>query len=296
MRERGRARSGVVFNGEIYNFRELRGELRRAATRFRTARDTEVIAHLYEEHGRRTASSDLRGMFAFALWDAAPQALLLARDRLGQEAAVLRRRAPAAVRLRVGDEGAARRPASARDARPRRARRLPRLPLRARRRARMFEGIRKLPPGHYLLRRRAGDSRSSATGRRTPAPSPTRAVARATRASCASTRSRRSARCMVADVPLGAFLSGGIDSSIVVRAHGRAARPSRSRRSRSAFEGAALGRVRARPRGRRATSAPSTTSASSSPTRSRSCRHWSGTSTSRSPTRRRSRADDARAS
>jgi asparagine synthase (glutamine-hydrolysing) len=72
----------VVFNGEIYNFRELRDELRQRGHVFSTNTDTEIIAHLYEEHGPRCVQK-LRGMFAFALWDVERSQLLLARDRLG---------------------------------------------------------------------------------------------------------------------------------------------------------------------------------------------------------------------
>lgn len=72
----------VVFNGEIYNFRELRAELEAKGHRFRTRTDTEVLVHLYEEHGAELPGR-LRGMFAFAIWDSRKASLLLARDHFG---------------------------------------------------------------------------------------------------------------------------------------------------------------------------------------------------------------------
>src|SRR5207302_1695956 len=72
----------VAFNGEVYNFADLRHELVARGHRFRTRSDTEVIPHAYEEWGA-SAVERLRGMFAFAVWDARQRRLVLARDRLG---------------------------------------------------------------------------------------------------------------------------------------------------------------------------------------------------------------------
>src|SRR5947208_9252146 len=73
----------IVFNGEIYNFQELRTFLTAKGHRFKTQTDTEAIVHLYEELGPEGCLERLRGMFAFAIWDEKNKRLFLARDRVG---------------------------------------------------------------------------------------------------------------------------------------------------------------------------------------------------------------------
>jgi asparagine synthase (glutamine-hydrolysing) len=201
----------LVFNGEIYNYRELRAELEAAGHAFYTSSDTETIVHAYEEWGEG-AFSRLRGMFGIALWDRPRRTLLLARDRAGIKPLHYTEHGG---RLYFGSEIKSLLAAGAVD----RAIDLEALDhylsfLYAPRDRSLFKGVRKLPPGHFL---RWQDGRAQITKYwEISAAEPFRGsaddAARALRGVLAdAVRSH-----MVSDVPLGAFLSGGVDSSIVV--------------------------------------------------------------------------------
>ena len=201
----------VVFNGEIYNYAELRADLVNRGHRFYTASDTETIVHAYEEWGE-DAFRRLRGMFGIALWDSRDGSLLLARDRVGIKPLHF---AVTGGRLYFGSEIKSILAADAVE---------PALDFQALdhylsflytpRDASIFAGIRKLPPGH-LLRWRNG----TADIRRyweLPAeehmPASEEEAVEALRAVLRdAVRSH-----LMSEVPLGAFLSGGVDSSLVV--------------------------------------------------------------------------------
>ncbi len=198
----------VVQNGELYNYRELRAKLEQRGHRFATSGDTEVLAHLYEEHGTGFAER-LRGMFAVAVWDAPRRRLVLARDRFGIK--------PLLYRVtRDGLEFA-----SELRALPRGEIDLDALeaflafnsipgPLS------IFREVRKLMPGHVLVW-----EDGSVTIERYARPAPV--VAAAVRkepvgvlAEELRQRLRDSVRAhLVSDVPVGVLLSGGVDSSLL---------------------------------------------------------------------------------
>ena len=203
----------IVFNGMIYNFQALRPRLEALGHVFRTHCDTETIIHAWEAWGP-DCLAELDGMFAFALWDRARETLFLARDRMGKKP--LHYATLPDGRFVFGSELAA----------------LAAVPELARRLrpesvadffaygyvpdpATIYRDILKLPPAHFLLLRR---------GEAAPAPrrywrpatatvpiAEAEAIAELTRRLGAATEAR-----LIADVPLGAFLSGGVDSSAVV--------------------------------------------------------------------------------
>jgi asparagine synthase (glutamine-hydrolysing) len=203
----------VVFNGEIYNFQELRRRLEFQGHRFRTNSDTEVLVHLYEEEGDRLVEY-LRGMFAFALWDRPRRRLLLARDRLGIKPLYLYRDSE---KLLFGSELKAilAHPDVDRVVDVEALEDYLALGMVPGRRA-IFRRVEKLAPAHVLALR-ADDLH--AEPRRywqlgiEPDPKPTfEEWQEALRAKLAESVKLH----LIADVPVGAFLSGGLDSSAVV--------------------------------------------------------------------------------
>ncbi len=204
----------VVQNGEIYNYRELRAELeRRGGHRFSTRSDTEVLVHLYEEHGPGFVDR-LRGMFAIALWDARKRRLVLARDRFGIKPLYYRLQ-PDSLSFASELKALLRQPGFSREVD------LDALdaylafsfvpaPLT------IFREARKLPPGSLLVWEQGG---SDVRIERYAEPRPVSAgeVRREDEESLAEelrTRLRDSVRAhLIADVPVGVLLSGGLDSS-----------------------------------------------------------------------------------
>jgi asparagine synthase (glutamine-hydrolysing) len=199
----------VVFNGEIYNYRALRAELEQRGHRFATRTDTEVLVHGYEEWHIGLLDR-LRGMFAFAIWDGAQ--LFLARDRLGEK--------PLYYAEWSGDfYFASELKALLRS--PQAARRLDQQALLcymtlgyAPPPLTLFEDIRKLGAGEYLLvtaqgMRKGRYWQARADSERRPMVY-TRAVQHIRQA-----LEEAVANCLISDVPVGVFLSGGLDSSIV---------------------------------------------------------------------------------
>jgi asparagine synthase (glutamine-hydrolysing) len=203
----------IVFNGEIYNYQELREDLMARGHRFRTASDTETIVHLYEEYGAECLGR-LRGMFGFAIWDSRQRRLFLARDRYGKKPlyyAVL----PHGIYF--GSELSSLRTAGVPlEIEPDALRLYFQFnyipdPLTA------YRAIRRVPAGGWISYER-GDVRQ---GRywRLPAPASkpdpslthAEAVRRVREKFDEAVRIRK-----ISDVPIGAFLSGGIDSSSVV--------------------------------------------------------------------------------
>ena len=199
----------AVFNGEIYNFRALRDELR--AHELRGTGDTPVLPHLYEENGPQFVDR-LHGMFALALWDTNRERLVLARDRLGKKPLLWTRLADGTLAFASELKALLRVPGVSREVDLEAIDEYLALQYVSGERT-TLRGINKLLPGHLLVAE-GGTQRIERFWRPEPA-APSREdeewLERVRDTVGAAVRKR-----LVADVPLGALLSGGIDSSIVV--------------------------------------------------------------------------------
>ncbi|HLH07356.1 MAG TPA: asparagine synthase (glutamine-hydrolyzing) [Terriglobales bacterium] len=201
----------IVFNGEIYNYRDLRDKLVTAGHRFATHSDTETVIHTYEQYGPEGLAR-LNGMFALAIWDRREQILLLARDRAGKK--------PLYYCLTDGRIVFSSEMASLLE-HPQISREIDEValdnyfalgytpPPRT-----IFKKVKQLPPGHFLLWK-AGTVRIGPYWRLQPRPSEMRREEEAAEELLSLLKDSVRIR-LYSDVPFGALLSGGVDSSLVV--------------------------------------------------------------------------------
>ncbi len=198
----------AVFNGELYDFRELRAELDRGGHRVPGTGDTAVIPHLYEEHGVAFVER-LHGMFAIALWDARRQRLVLARDRVGKKPVVWTRLADGTLAFASEVKGLLELPGARRELDP--AALDAYLALQYVPGGTGLAGVEKLAPGHVLVAENGSVRIERYAELRELEPRSDEEWLELVRTEVAAAVRRR----LVADVPLGALLSGGLDSSVV---------------------------------------------------------------------------------
>ncbi len=213
----------VIQNGEIYNFRELRSELQARGHVFTSHTDTEVIAHLYEELGT-AAFERLQGMFAIAVWDAKTRTLVLARDRFGEKPLYYYRDARGGLLFASELKALAKSPLFERTIDWESLRQFlelgyilgPHTP---------YKQTFKLQPGHFLRfeldtgrleTERYWAAEAPLMRKSSDEPQERRSLDDLSRLFTESVRSR-----LVSDVPIGAFLSGGVDSTLVVNSMAR---------------------------------------------------------------------------
>ena len=202
----------IVFNGEIYNFQELKKDLEKQGDKFYTNSDTEVILHLYEKHGADCVQY-LRGMFAFAIWDERDQSLFIARDRIGKKPLLYSHQPNGDLIFGSEFRALLQHPAVSREVDYEAIHHyltficVP-APLTG------FKQIRKLEPAHWL-RWKNGKIETkkywTLDYSKKIKISEEDAIEETTRILREATKLR-----LISEVPLGAFLSGGVDSSIVV--------------------------------------------------------------------------------
>jgi asparagine synthase (glutamine-hydrolysing) len=204
----------IVFNGEIYNFQEVKEKLVKKGHFFKSKSDTEVILHSYEEWGVECLSH-FRGMFAFAIWDSRLQQLFMARDRLGKKPLVyfcqnghFAFASEIKALLQVQDVER-----KVNDTAIHHYLTYQYVPSPDT----IFEGIKKLPPAHYLLYDRTGNIKIERywklnfnSGQKPY--TDLQELSNLIRAELEESVKLR----LISDVPLGAFLSGGVDSSLIV--------------------------------------------------------------------------------
>ncbi len=201
----------IVFNGEVYNFPELRHRLEGAGHTFATRSDTETIVHLYEDEGP-DCFRHLNGMFAVAIWDARRRQLVLGRDRLGKKPLVYRHE-PGRLAFASELKSLLEIPGTPRDIDPTALDEYLTYQYVPHPRT-IFRSIRKLPPGHFAVYREDGLQVR-------PYWQPDFNVELRLSEAEAIERLRETLESSVAmrlqsEVPLGAFLSGGVDSSLIV--------------------------------------------------------------------------------
>lgn len=221
----------IAFNGEIYNYRELQRGLEQRGHRFKTSSDTETIVHLYEEHGPACVEH-LRGMFAFALWDEPRRRLFLARDRLGKKPLVYRHD-PGCLYFASELKALLEVPGLPREIDPKAVDDYLTYQYVPYPRS-ILQGFHKLPPAHWAVYCdgqlelgqywHADCSLQGGCLRRADAKTSLEASARVPPAGTSATECQSALRetlteavrlRMRSDVPLGAFLSGGVDSTII---------------------------------------------------------------------------------
>jgi asparagine synthase (glutamine-hydrolysing) len=204
----------IAFNGEIYNHRELRAGLEERGHRYRNESDTETIVHLYEEYGPQSVER-LSGMFAYAIWDAGAQRLLLARDRLGIKPLYYALTADGSIYFASEIKGLLASGAVKPEVNPRA------LPDYLANHApsgeeTLYQGVRRLPAGHTLLWQDGKVQIRQYWNASFEPPGDESRMSEADYVARWYELFRDAVRShLMADVPLGVFLSGGIDSSAI---------------------------------------------------------------------------------
>ena len=206
----------IVFNGEIFNYIELRAELEARGHRFRTSSDTEVILHLFEEHGPACLER-MNGQFAIAIWNTEQRKLFLARDRVGVRPLFYTQIEDGTLLFASEIKSIFSDARVRREMNPQSIDEVFRFwgPLPGNS---VFKGVSELPPGHYLVADRESLEVEQYWQSRFPESSPPSGSSRSLEHAVEEFRELLIDSCRIrlrADVPVGAYLSGGLDSSTI---------------------------------------------------------------------------------